>query len=108
MKYSHCPYDLAHKQVKILLYTSAITCAITIRNAPMPKLVIYPFDTRQVSMGQNGRIYLLLHDSHQKPNCANLFVTRQESRFRMADQPHSISAALHNPQLRDPRCHKGP
>jgi len=40
-------------------------------------VVIYSFVARQVSIGQDAHI---LHDNHQRPNCANPFVTRQKSR----------------------------
>jgi len=52
-----------------------------------PKVVIYPFVTRQVFMGQDGHIFLLLHDSYQRPNYADPFVTRPESRARLGIYP---------------------
>jgi len=54
-----------------------------------PKVVIYPFVTRQVSMGQDGHLFLLLQDSYQRPNYANLFVTRPESRARLRIYPRN-------------------
>jgi len=45
-------------------------------------VIIYSFVTRQVSTGQDAHIFLLLHNSYQRPNCANPFVTRHENRAR--------------------------
>ena len=46
-------------------------------------VVTYSFVTRQVSIGQDVPIFLLLHDSYQRPNCTNRFVTRHENRARL-------------------------
>jgi len=57
---------------------------------PMPKVVIYPFVIQQVAMGQDGYTFLLLHDSYQRPNSINPFVTCQESRARLGIYPRNL------------------
>jgi len=47
-------------------------------------VVIYSFVTRQVSIDEDAHIFFLLHDSYQRPNCANLVGMRHESRARLS------------------------
>jgi len=42
-----------------------LLCTIVAVDAP--KLVIHPFVTRHVSVGQDGQIFLLFHDSYRRP-----------------------------------------
>jgi len=53
-------------------------------------LVIYSFVTRQVIIGQDAHIFILLHDSYQRPNCANTVLTRHESRARLGIYPTGV------------------
>jgi len=53
----------------------------------VPKLVINPFVTRHVSVGHDGHIFLLCHNSCPRPNWANPFVTLQESKAKLAIYP---------------------
>jgi len=41
-------------------------------------VVISSFVTRQVSIDKDAHIFILLHDSYQRPNCANLVGMRHE------------------------------
>jgi len=53
-------------------------------------VVIYSFVTRQVSINQDAHIFILLHDSYQRPNCANLVGTCHESRARLGNYPRNL------------------
>jgi len=55
-----------------------------VNDTPLPKLVIYYFDTVQVSMGKDGHIFLCCTTSYQRPNH---FITRQESKARLSIPP---------------------
>jgi len=60
---------------------------VQLLHARYRKVVIYLLATRQVSMDQDGHIFLLLHDSYKRPNYANPFVTRPEIRDRLGIYP---------------------